>query len=194
MQDHIREAVNQLEATARWIRWLLLDAGVVTAAAAVALAVSSRLAFGLGLGAALLLLAAYSVRGRRQELISRLALHADAYVIPEVARYGAHAAAPAQLAWLSDWLGEAVDSAGEEFWYAQDRVLIYRDEIATLAAELRAPDILVSPQSAVECRRMLTRMVESPLYNYRLPPENLRATIFRIRAGIDRTPRTPLPR
>ncbi|MFN8162551.1 MAG: hypothetical protein U0R26_01730 [Solirubrobacterales bacterium] len=181
----VDDAIRKLEIMGRWSRWLLVDSAVVALAAAVLVIVSTGLAIALGLGAACLLAAALAVGGQRRELIGRLAVRGDAYVIPEVARYGRRAAAPAQLARLSDWLREAVDSCGDHYtWYVEERVLAYAEEIVTLASELRAPDVSVTPVSAVECKRLLTRMVESPLYNYRLPPENLRASLYRIRAGI----------
>jgi hypothetical protein len=185
MSARIEEAFQRLEAASRWSKWLIVDAAVVATAAAIFATFSTKAAAALGGGAGLLVVVALAVRDRRRELVGRLAVDPDAYVIPDVARYGARAAAPAQVASLSDWLREAVATCGEgNTWYAEDRVLAFRTEIATLASELGAPGILVSPHSAVECTRLLTRTVESPLYNPQLPPENLRAAIFRIRAGI----------
>jgi hypothetical protein len=53
-----------------------------------------------------------------------------------------------------------------------------------LAHELAAPAARVEPATAVACRRLVTRPVESPLYNPNLPEEDLRALLLRIRAGI----------
>ncbi|MFN8160242.1 MAG: hypothetical protein U0R52_04245 [Solirubrobacterales bacterium] len=180
----VDDAIRKLKVTGRWSRWLLVDSAVVALTAAV-LVGSTGLALALGLGAVCLLAAALAVRDHRRQLIGRLAARGDAYVIPEVARYGARAAAPAQLARLSDWLREALDSCGEDHtWYVEERVLANAEEIVNLVSELRAPDLSVTPVSAVECKRLLTRMVESPLYNNMLPPENLRASLYRIRVGI----------
>jgi hypothetical protein len=188
MEDHISQTIRRLESTRHWSRWLLLDSVAVWAVAAIALSFANGLAIALGVGALALLIAALAVRDSHRQMIVRLAIHGDAYVIPEVARYGARVAAPARLATLSDWLQEAVASCGDRnTWYAEDRVLAYRQEIVTLATELGAPDASVSPVSAVECQQLLTHSVRSPLYNYELPPENLRAAIYRIRAGISAT-------
>jgi hypothetical protein len=185
MEAHIDESIRRLEATGRWTRWLFVDSAAVALAAACAAVYSGNLAFALALGAACLAVMGFCMRASRQELIGRLAARGDAYFIPEVAQYGEQVAAPAQRAVLSRWLREAVDSCGDHAtWYAEERVLAYREEIVTLAREFGAPDAFVSPVSAVACKRLLTRMVESPLYNYKLPPENLRAALFRIRAGI----------
>lgn len=186
MEAQLKETIRRLEATKRWSNFLLLDSAAVLASAAIGLTLSTVFAIALGLGAVVLLGAGLAVRDWRRETIVRLAVDGDAYVIPEVARYGARAAAPAQLASLSDWLRQAVATCGHRnTWYAEDRVLAYRKEIVTLADELVAPNASVSPVSAVECKRLLTRSVQSPLYNDELPPENLWAAIFRIRAGIN---------
>jgi hypothetical protein len=42
----------------------------------------------------------------------------------------------------------------------------------------------VAPTSAAACRRLVGRTADSPLYNEELPPEDLTAALFRIRAGI----------
>jgi hypothetical protein len=189
MDAHIDHAIHRLRVTKRWTCWLWIDAAAVAVAAAIVALFLPNLAFGLAVGAAGLAVAALLVRANRRELIAQLALRRDAYFIPEVAQYGAHVAGPDQRAALSHWLREAVENCGEHVtWYAEERVLALREEIVTLASEFGAPNALVTPQSAVQCKRLLTRMVESPLYNYKLPPENLRAALYRIRAGISLEP------
>ena len=63
---------------------------------------------------------------------------------------------------------------------------------AALAEELASPHLSVSPQGAVECRRLLTRGVESPLYNQEVPEEDLRAALLRIRAAISARGEDPI--
>jgi len=185
-EPRLDDCVRRLESARRWARWLALDAVIVAGAGAWAVAEASlALAAALGVGALALLATAALFAGHRRELIGRLAMHASAYVIPEVADYGARSATPAQLTSLSAWLREAVASCADHSgWYYKDRVFTFREEIVQLAADLVAPGVRVAPVSAVECARLLTHTVESPLYNHSLPPENLRAAIFRIRAGI----------
>ena len=64
------------------------------------------------------------------------------------------------------------------------RAAIYGQQLETPARELASPAARVEPAMAVACRRLLTRPVESPLYNPNLPEEDLRALLLRIRAGI----------
>jgi hypothetical protein len=184
-EPRLEESLRRLHTSLRWARWLVLDAAVVALAAAWAGLSAPGLAAALGVGAIALLALAAGVWGYRRELIGKLAIHPSAYVIPEVADYGAKSATPARLTSLSAWLREAVASCSDQTgFYYKDRVFTFRREIIELAAELEAPGARMSPPSAVECARLLTRTVDSPLYNHSVPPENLKAAIFRIRAGI----------
>jgi hypothetical protein len=64
------------------------------------------------------------------------------------------------------------------------RTANYAHQLEMLARELGAPSARIEPATAVACRRLLTRPVESPLYNPNLPEEDLRAALIRIGAGI----------
>ena len=57
--------------------------------------------------------------------------------------------------------------------------------LRALAGDLAAPTAAIHPPSAVACRRLLTHAVESPLYNPRLPADDLALALKRIRAGIE---------
>jgi NAD(P)-dependent dehydrogenase (short-subunit alcohol dehydrogenase family) len=58
------------------------------------------------------------------------------------------------------------------------------DKLEALAGELVSPARSVEPASAVACRRLLTHLAESPLYNPGVPVGELHAALHRIRAGI----------
>ena len=58
---------------------------------------------------------------------------------------------------------------------------------------IAAPSARVEPATVVACRRLLTRPVQSPLYNPNLPDEDLAALVFRIRAGINSPDRSVGP-
>jgi hypothetical protein len=146
---------------------------------------SIPLAAALGAGALLEALLAAAALDARRQLIARLALQPAAYVLPEVAAYGARAAQPPQRARLAAWLAELVAEAGTPFSLCLgDRVALVAHELEALARELVSPARSVEPVSAVACRRLLTHLAESPLYNPGVPVGELHAALHRIRAGI----------
>ena len=65
----------------------------------------------------------------------------------------------------------------------RERVMTAAEELEALAAELEDDELTLGPVSAVMCRRLLTDLVESPLCNPALPPEELRSRVRQIRAG-----------
>jgi hypothetical protein len=142
------------------------------------------LAAGTVLEAALSALALYGHRER----VARLALEPSAYVLPEVARYGRPLAEPGHRARLAAWISEILaDAHLPGNLYLADRVRRFAHELETLARDLVQPDTLMQPASAVACKRLLTHPVESPLYNPRLPADELSLALRRIRAGISAT-------
>ena len=166
------------------------SAALAAASAALALVAalfSLALAAALGIGAAFELgLAVLAFLGRR-ELIGRLALQPDAYVLPEVKRYGCRLVRPRERERLARGIMSALDEAQSSQPHSlllPERLVTYASELEALARELLSPAAHVQPTSAVACLRLLTRGVESPLYNPNLPPEDLGSILYRIRAGI----------
>jgi hypothetical protein len=161
---------------------LALDVAGLIAVSVPAFFLAPAFAASLAAGALVLALCAVTVRARRNELIRRWAVHRDAYELPSVAAYGAKISSAENVARLAAWLREVLETCGDPLtWVPSARIRACRDEIAALADELVSPDHSLSPDGAAECQRLLTRMVESPLYNEQLPEEDLRAAIFRIR-------------
>jgi len=118
----------------------------------------------------------------RREQIAQLALDPAAYAIPDVADYGRSCGYERKR--LAAWLTEVVAEARlPGSLYLADRVARFARELERLASEL-ATSAAIDPVSAVACRRLLTHAVDSPLYNERLPAEDLLAALRRIRAGI----------
>ncbi|MFL5865179.1 MAG: hypothetical protein ACJ780_31175 [Solirubrobacteraceae bacterium] len=158
------------------------------AVAAIALAVSpfsSAFAVALGVGAILQFGAAVVVWLARRERIERLALDPDAYAIPAVARLGARVCALRERRRLAAFIDAVVHERGHPLeLHLVIRTSRYTQLLESLARELASPAAQVEPALAVACRRLLTRPVESPLYNPNLPEEDLRALLLRIRAGI----------
>jgi hypothetical protein len=130
------------------------------------------------------LIAADSVY-RRRELISCLALQPAAYALPEVAAFGEKAMRPRQRARLAAWLSEVVaDAHAPHSLCLGDRVMLVADELEALACALISPSGSIEAPSVVACRRLLTDMVDSPLYNSALPVGDLHDAVHRIRAGM----------
>lgn len=118
----------------------------------------------------------------RSEQIAQLALERAAYAIPDVARYGRSCNRERKR--LAAWLAEVVaDARLPGSLYLADRVARFGRDLDRLASDL-ATSAAIDPVSAVACRRLLTHAVDSPLYNERLPAEDLLVVLQRIRAGI----------
>lgn len=154
-----------------------------------AFVVSNALAFSLLCGTACLLVLALFDTVRRRELIALLALNEQAYTVPEVRRYGNGLVVPSGRRRAAAALERVLRNAGSPgSYYLADRVHACRHEIRSLAEALRAPEARVEPTSVAMCWQLLRSGVESPLYNWHLPAEDLRVAVRRIQAGIRRTP------
>jgi hypothetical protein len=166
-------------------RRCVITAGVVAAIAVAALPMSTGFAIALGVGVALEISVAVLLWLSRRERIERLALDPSAYAIPEVARFGARVCALRERRRLAAFIDAVVNERGSPLeLHLVVRVGRYAQQLETLARELASPAAHFEPAIAVACRRLLTRPVESPLYNPNLPEEDLRALLLRIRAGI----------
>jgi hypothetical protein len=158
----------------------------VTATLAIVAAVlrpSFVVPFSAGAGMEMLLVGASLVR--RQEWIARLALTPEAYVLPEVERYGRRLAEPRQRERLSASISRLLADAhlpGNLF--LAERVRKVARELEAIARALLRPAASIEPASVVACHRLLTNAVESPLYNPRLSAADLELALARIRAGI----------
>ena len=92
---------------------------------------------------------------------------------------------PRQRARLAAWLSEVVaDAHAPHSLCLGDRVALVADELEALACTLVTPGGSVKAPSVVACRRLLTNMVDSPLYNSGLPVDDLYDAVNRIRAGM----------
>lgn len=159
-------------------------------AAALTVAFDTRLAVALGAGAALgVLLAAASATNQRA-LVADLALSREAYVIPEVRRYGQKLTEVEVRRALARSIAGvlravATDGAGV---YLADRVVAQAPALAGLARALVEPGNLVDPTAMVACEQLLTDGRASPLMNPALSPTELDAVLRRIHGGIHPPP------
>lgn len=184
----VDRAAERLDGIRQRRRGRLVALGVAAAAALVALTQSTALAISFGLGVLVMALLAFSDTCRRRELLQRLALNPNAYVVPEVKRYGDYLVGPRGRRRLAASLDRVLSHAGTPMSYCiGERVNKFRDEIEALAASLRAPKSDVEPTSVALCWRLLTRAAESPLYNGNIPADDLGFQVQRIQAGIRRT-------
>jgi len=174
--------VDRLRSGARWS----VIAGALLAAIAAATGTFSKwFAVTLGAGAVLELSLAAVRWLRCRERVERLALEPAAYAIPQVARFGARASALRERRRLARCLDAMVHDRGHPLeLHLVIRASSYSQHLEALARELASPAMRIEPAMAVACRRLITRPVESPLYNPNLPEEDLRAVLMRIRGGI----------
>jgi hypothetical protein len=160
----------------------------VVTVAAVAIGIGpffTQIGLALGIGAVFEAMLAFAFWFDRRELIERLALDPTAYTIPAVARFGSRIAALRERERLAAWIRSVAcepERAGS--FHLSDRARAFAREFETVAQELARPAASVQAPVAVACRRLLTRPVQSPLYNPNLPEEDLAALLRRIRAGI----------
>jgi hypothetical protein len=132
-----------------------------------------------GLGGAFLAMRAF---WRRWDLLDRLLLEREAYLIEEVGRRARHLAEldnrrslAASIRWRLENASALRDSTG--------RLHRLAPELAELARELDDESLELDPLRAVECERMLTDGTSSPLVDGLTPVEDVLARILRIRAG-----------
>jgi hypothetical protein len=166
----------------------------VAATAVLVSLVSIRGAVALATGAAAEAVFAGGAWISRRELIERLALDPSAYAIREVARFGKRIAAADEREQLAARIRTLVHQPEQpQSFHLPGRVRAYARELEAVARELAAPAASVQPAAAVACRRLLTRPVQSPLYNPNLADEDLASLLLRIRAGIAASPRDARP-
>lgn len=164
----------------RWLAASVVVLGIAFGAAPFSLA----LAISMAAGAALELALAGALWLYRRERVERLALDPAAYVIPDVARFGRRLCGLGERRRLAASIRSLVTERQPLDLHLVGRAGQFAQPLEVLAHELAAPTACVEPATAVACRRLLTRPVESPLYNPNLSDEDLTALLLRIRAGI----------
>ena len=186
MHMNARELEQEQNELRRRRRRALETGALACVAAATALGIvslSARLSLALAAGAGAEGAVAAAVCYARRERIARLALDPAAYAIPEVDRYGRNCVRERERL-AASLAGVVAEARIPGTLYLSDRVAHFGHDLELLAGELASSAAKVQPVSAVACRRLLTHAVESPLYNPRVPPDELRAALQRIRGGI----------
>jgi hypothetical protein len=181
----VEAAGAEVDRSIRRERRCLLASGVVAAMAGAALPFLPAFAAALAVGSAIQLSVAVVLWLCRRERIERLALDPAAYAIPAVARFGARACALPKRRQLASVIDAVVHERDHPLeLHLVVRASHYAPQLEMLARELASPTARVDPPMAVACRRLITRPVESPLYNPNLSEDDLRALLLRIHAGI----------
>jgi hypothetical protein len=158
--------------------------GLTVLSFGLAFAAHGRPTIALPLLAAGLAGAALAVRAfwRRWDLVDRLLLERDAYEIAEVRTRAEHMALlenRRSLAWSIRWRLEHASA----FTEPDGRLLRVAPELAALADDLEDERLELDPLRAVECERLLTDGVTSPLVDQTASVDDLYSWICRIRAG-----------
>jgi hypothetical protein len=181
------DAAARIRHTRRRSSESLVLAAFAAAWAGLAAVTNTRLAVALGVGVAFELAAAVWFALTRRGLIAGLAVEPDAYVLPEVRAYGAQIAGPRPRRDLAVGIRKMVrEAVRPDSLYLGERVQRYARDLEALAHDLTAPGVRVHPASVAACRRFLSEAAESPLYNPRLPEDDIPRILRRIRAGIQR--------
>jgi hypothetical protein len=178
----VDEAAQRLRDLRReeWEDILLAAFAVGLALAATALRPS--LAMPLFLGGVCAAVLGVRALWRRWDLVERLAGERDAHTIAEVRSFAAsHATLDRRRSYAALIRARLAPSAAA----SEPLAAAAADELVALACELEDADLDLDPACAVACRRLLTDLVESPLLNPALPPEELRSHVRRIRAGFE---------
>lgn len=155
-------------------------------AALVVVTVDTRLAVAFGAGAALETLLAATTAARRRALVASLAFSREAYLIPEVRRYGEELIGVSTRRAFARLIASVLKAAATDDpgLYLVDRVASQAPALAGLARALLEPDNTVDPVAMAACKQLLTDGSASPLLNPALAPTELESLLRRIHAGI----------
>jgi hypothetical protein len=162
-----------------------MDAGLATLALGLAIGatqVAPSLAVPLLVGGVAVLALALGAFWRSWDLVDRLVLDRDAYVIPEVRARAARTATMEQRHTLADSIRRLLVDPGLA---CDARVAAAAQELEALASELDDDRLTLDPVCAVECFRLLSDGVGSPLFNSALQADDVRSRIIRIRSGFE---------
>ena len=185
-----RTPIDQAAAELAALRRLELERLALTVAAGLAVApsmlVDLRLAVAFGAGAAVEMLLAGSSRIRRRAAIASLAIDPEAYVLPEVRRYGSSLTSLGHRRALARSIATILRGAGADRSgiVLSDRVIWQAPVLAALARALGDRRNDVEPTAMAACEQLLTDGHRSPLLNPSVPRAELERTLIRILRGI----------
>lgn len=124
---------------------------------------------------------------RRLDLLQRLALDPVMRDVVEVRHYRQRLGRESERRRLAACIHSIIrEAAIPGSFVLRERILLVEDQLRMLASQIAAPDATVHSQSMITYIRLLSCGVESPLFNARVPMEELYAALHRVRHGIGR--------
>lgn len=172
------------------LRRLMLQRAAVALAALLmagpAVIVDARLALAFAAGAVFEALLALTTSARRGAIIASLAVHREAYLLPEVRRHGAALATMKRRRALARLITSMLRGASGSHpgVVLVDRVTWQAPALAAVAHALIDPENVVEPTAIAACVQLLTDGRASPLLNPALPRTELERVVRQIHAGI----------
>ncbi len=176
------------------VQRLAVALGAALVAGPVAL-LDASLAVAVGAGAVFEAILALASATRRRALIASLALHREAYLLPEVRRYGTALTTMESRRALARSIAASLRDASRRRAGPEliDRVTWQATSLAALAKALIEPANAVEPTAMAACLRLFTDGRMSPLLNPALPRGELDGMLRRIHASISPRPRADTP-
>jgi hypothetical protein len=180
------QAAEELDSLRRLaLQRLAVALGAVLMAAPAAL-LDVRLAVAFGAGAVFEAFLALTSSAQRRAILASLAVHGEAYLLPEVQRYGIKLSRMESRRALARSIVALLRTTSESRVGVAlvDRVAWQAPALAALAQALIEPRNAVQPTAIAACSLLLTDGRMSPLLNPSLPRAELDAMLCRIHAGI----------
>ena len=176
----VEEAGARLRDLRREEREDFLLAGAAGAAAVAAAVAHHGLALPLLLGGFAMLGLGVRALWRRWDLVERLSVEPDAFVIAEVFTYASREATAERRRDLAALARRRVSDRSPY----DPRIALVAGDLEALALELEDSSLTLDPACAVRCRRLLDDPEESPLFDHTASADDLLATIRRVRVGL----------
>jgi hypothetical protein len=179
--DHLRAEVDQ--------RRLTTAATGVVAACALVVSVGDAWfqrpeALGCAIASAAVVLIAGLAHIEYADTVERLATEPHGAEIRDVDAYLTKVVDHRVRRLVAAWIREVLQEAGQPgSLYLAQRVQAHHHQLRLLARDLES-NVTIQPKCMAICARLLTAAAESPLYNPRIPSEQLMSTLLRIRLGI----------
>ena len=159
--------------------------GIALSSIAVLIPVAPRLIVSMAVTMVVCALSTAWLRGSYLELLERLATDSDAYSIPAVRAFGERLVRIPERRNLAGMIDELISQIGHDHTLASsERLTAYRTELSEIARGLCDVHKTPRPTIVACCRRLLVRAAESPLYNERIPIEELHTVVLHIRLGL----------
>jgi hypothetical protein len=180
--EHVRSSVNQTRLT-RTATFFLAACGLVfTIGCALYLRPATLPSV---IACAALVLIAGIAQIKYADTVERLAIEPEGAEVPDLNAYLKKITDHKRRKAMASWIREALREAGQPgSLYLAERVRAHQHQLRILARDLDS-EVAIQPRSVATCARLLTAAAESPLYNPRIPTEQLMSILLRIRLGID---------